>query len=304
MIGKGIFLWMVPYTLKGDPQAIADWLHVNGFERVDIKVCEGPKAFAFQHTNRLVFPWHDTWGENVDQKLIDAIRARGIKIYGWGAPYGYDPVGEANIAATQIQRFGLDGYILDVESEYERSPSPVASAYTICRTMRKLVPNLDLWFCGYPFWHSPTGSAWHPKAIHSTFMELCDGGMPMAYWEGTTPAQAVSYARKCFAQWREITSKPIAMAGRVYVGDGGTPTPEAMIAFEQVSRELGAVGTSWWAMDYAVDKPQWASALASMQKFNQPVVPPTELKWEDVPSTLKDQMLKRLCNEHGYIKTT
>ena len=258
---KSIFAWQVPSVLKGEPVAYADLLAKAGFESVGFKVGDGA----------------GTYGASVSTELIAALRARKVLVWGWGFLYGVDWKGEARVAAAQVNRLGLDGYIWDVEGQYEKTPNAVQNAYNILAVFKNEVAKATpTAFCSWAYWKNPRlGTAWHPVEVLKAFMDGCDYGMPMQYWQGNQASGAVSYCKGSLTQWRKYTQKPIIPVGRAYNGDGGEVTAEATVAYERAVRDEGCKGISWWVLDQAQPKYHtdlW-NALSLMPKFGNGIRP-------------------------------
>jgi hypothetical protein len=216
------------------------------------------------------------WVECVLPETVRIIKASGLKVYGYGFLYGKDPVGEGHIAISQSLALGLDGYVFDGESRFEEKPNAVGNARVVGSIFRQGCPTLPAIFCGFAMFRSWTGGTWHSEALHRAFMEWCDAGMPMTYWQGEAPSRAIALLNESLRQWQTITNKPILPAGRAYNGDAGIARAEAMIAFDERVHELGLKGESWWSLEHVLklDPSLWA-ALRSMPKFGPIVSPET-----------------------------
>lgn len=259
---KSIFSWNVPGVDGGDPSKFADHVQAAGFEAVYLKMAGGNLVFK---PSLFVYP---TWGENVRQALVEALRSRGIKVIGWQFNYGYDIPGEAAVAISQSKRFNVDGWVFDVESKFEANINAVQNAAALANTYRAALPDMPLAFCSWAQWRHPTTNAlWHNEKMASVFMEKCDVGMPMMYWEGSAPANALWLLKESTRLWRNLTNKPLVPAGRAYTGDGGTISPTAIIEFANAAKANGLKGLSWWVLDSAVkDSAAWG-ALAATPKL-------------------------------------
>ncbi len=247
---KGIFSWQVPAVAKGEPEAFAAVLAEARFETVYLKVAEGPYVYKVRPS------WLSASIENVSQELVNALRARNIAVIGWGFLYGVNAVGEAQIAASQVNRFGLDGYIFDIEKSFEDQPGRVNNARDIMAIFRaRCAEFTPAAFCSWQLFKSWTGGAWHATDYAAAFMEKCDYGMPMVYWwGGNTPERASIHLNESIKQWRGlITDKPLITAGRAYVGDSGDATPESVMSFDAEVRAKGLKGISWWVLDQAIN---------------------------------------------------
>jgi hypothetical protein len=276
-LGKDIFLWNTPLVLGGNPSAIADKLLEGGFQSIILKVADGNR----KHYTRVGV----RWVEAVTRETVRVLQARGLKVFGYGFNYGIDVVGEGHMAVSQTIALQLDGYVFDVEGSFE-TRAGAAGARTLGAIFRAGCPNTPAIFCGFAMFRSWTGGTWHNIEVHKAFMEWCDAGMPMTYWEGSTPTAALRLLNESVRQWLTIAQgKPILPAGRAYIGDGGTATAEAMIAFDERAHELGLKGISWWSLEHALRlSPSIWAALRSMPKFGPVSVetppPAPALTWE------------------------
>ena len=264
MIGKSIFVWGINYPYW-TAEKIAAELAANGYES------------AILHDTSV---WN--WKKPARDRLVQLLHAAGLRVYGCAAVYGNDAVAEGRIAAELCETYKLHGFIFDAESSWDAKPTPDSNAVKLLRKFREGTQAQSGW-CWWARWKSPTtGAEWHPKKVLWAAMEPgygdCDFGVPMAYWWDSAKENAVLLAEQTFKQWREITDKPICIAGRAYDGDGGTATPEACTAFDKRCRELGAQGITWWAMQYAVKIPGVYEAISAVPRFgdeHEPTPEPT-----------------------------
>lgn len=264
LAAKKIFLWNVPAIAGGDPDKIADILTLAGFESVAIKCADGPYRFT---PNRDRFPG---WGENVKPVLVETLRARGLKVIGWGFNYGLDVGGEAAVAVEQIKHLGLDGWDFDAESRFDAQPGAASLAYSLASTVRNGAPDTPLAACGWAFYRNPRNLTipWHPQQVMESFLRVCDAGIPMMYWDGKGAASASTYARASLLQWRGITNKMIIPAGRAYTGDGGTVDAAGIAAFAAELKDLP--GLTWWSLEHAIKMPDVWTALSALPGKNTP----------------------------------
>ncbi len=254
-LSKGIFLWQVPDILQGDPARIAQALCDAGFESVYIKAADANHLFPSDGHPQLSLA------------LVQALHGVGIAAVGWGFCYGIDAMGEADAAIAACNRFGLDGYIWDVESSFDGQPSAIAKAGNMVKRFKAGVGQpTPTAYCGWAhYWDPITGGEWHPATVARAFMEECDFAMPMMYWPGSGGAAA--FLGTSVGEWKQITTKPIVAVGRAYDGDGGKAVPAQMAAFDAAARAAGCGGTSWWYLENAYNKPALWAALKAMNPF-------------------------------------
>jgi len=288
---KSTFLWNVPGIEGGDPVKIAAALQAAGFQSVMVKAANRNAIFR---PNLLGFP---KWmlKENVSVQFVQALHAKGIAVIGWGFNYGVDPDGEGRIAAQQVDRLDLDGWIFDVEGSFDERPSAQSDAGKVIGTFKKtVVKQVPTAFCSWAFFNNPTtGSQWHTKAAANLFMSICDYGMPMMYWQDVNkdtnwvPAtDAADYFYRSLPQWQGF-GKPIIAAGRAYTGDAGTMSAAGITSFAAAA--AGRVpGVTWWGMDWAYKDPTIWAALTATPGGTPVVVPPTPTPTpQPVPLTLE-----------------
>jgi hypothetical protein len=266
---KAIFIWCYWDILGGDVHAIAAALVDAGFEA------------AYVHTND--GPWEGSYGQmqpdgsyvdrvNCTPELVDALRSRGLAVYGWGAPYGTNTTGEISIMVSQTERYNLDGYVIDAEGRWDAQGDVLADTRRIITEYKAACPGKPVAWCWWPMYQSLSGGTWHNKEILRLAMIYADYGMPMAYWNwGDSVARVEAYLNESVRQWKVVTTKPLITAGRAYLDQYGSPTYEAVTAFDRRSRELGVIGITWWDMQHAIRLESTWSALRDTPKFGEEV---------------------------------
>jgi hypothetical protein len=261
-----IFSWNAPAVPNFVDQAKA-----AGVRAVYLKMADGPNIFSPSNT---AFP---NWGENVKEGLVFDLRAANIAVIGWQFCYGFDPLGEARIAAQQCARFGLTEWIFDAESTFDGQPGAATRATQLFNEFKLLAPNVKTAWCWWARYESPvTGAQWHPIDVIRAAMAQADYGMPMMYWAGESAANALDLFAQSAAQWKKITTKPIIPVGRAYTGDGGTISAAAIPLFAAEVRKT-CPGISWWLLDQATaisNAPVMAALKLVGDGWGGVVVPP------------------------------
>lgn len=268
MFDKNIYIWNIEAIFGGDTERIAAELKAAGF------------TSAILHESNLA-----RWITNKRVELVQDLKAVGITPIGGAAVYGYDPIKEGIQAAEICNDYGLSCFVFDAESTWDSQPKADSNAVNLIVTFRQNAPGVKVGWCWWARYKSPiSGSQWHPKSVLWAAMAPgygdADFGLPMAYWWDSAPENALLLLEQTFSQWREVTDKPLVPIGRAYIGDGGTPTPEACTAFYNESVEYGVDGVSWWSMQHAVSLPDIWNALTAIQRQNnggvEPEPPPEE----------------------------
>lgn len=248
---KAIFVWND--AVIGDADKITGRLLEAGFQA------------AYLHCENL-----SGWRTSSRVALAKALQSAGIHAYLSAAVYGRDPAGEGRQAAEIVNDLCLDGAVFDIEAGLlETAADAPSRTRALLQTYAENTarPAACCWWPFYRNWNKPF-NGYHNKLVLQAAMERCEVGIPMAYWSwGDAPDRACLYLDEVFEQWRELTDKPMVPAGRAYIGNGGTATAEAVLAYEARARELGALGISWWSMEHAVKLPEVWDALSQTPGF-------------------------------------
>jgi len=253
--GKGIYLWKVDKIEGGDPVKIAAILNDLQMERVDVKVAES------YHTYKIPY---STWGRNVKPEWLKKFREHFLgEVWGWSFLYGYSPAAEGKRAASEANELELDGYGMDVEGTFERQPNAVDRVKQLMDAFKADAPDIPVTWVSWPLYKSPyTGGSWHNIEVAKKGMEYSRYGSPMVYWPNSGPYWVKFWLENCLKQWSDlITDKPIIPIGRSYNGSGGIAKAEDISYFGKLVRDKGLFGESFWALRYALEKPELKEAI-------------------------------------------
>ena len=274
ILGKGIYLWVVPQILRGDPAKIANLLNELQIERVEIKVAQAQYTYIIPR-------WvHLTWGRNLKPEWLAEFR-RHFKgeVWGWSFNIGYSPAAEGRKAAELVNELGLDGYGMDIEGTFERQPNAADRADQLMTAFRTDAPNIPVMWVSWPLFKSPYGSGgtWHNHQVAKRGMEYCQYGAPMVYWPKSGEYWVRFWLENSLKQWRElVTDKPLIPVGRAYTGDGGIGKAEDIALFDRLVRDKGLLGESWWVLRHAISKPDWKEAIRVIKPW-EPETPPPQV---------------------------
>ena len=253
--GKGMMIWKIPSCEGGNAAKIADVAAASGFSHVLIKIANDVRPYNVDSEgNDLIFP------------VVDAIRAKGIQVWGWHYVYGYDPIGEAKIAISQTRKFALDGYVIDAEAEYKLAGRE-AVARTFMTELRKGLPTKPIALSTYRV------PSYHPTFPYVAFLEKCDLNMPQVYWmQAHNPDFDL---KRSVTEFKAITPyRPIIPTGPAFGESGWAPTDAEVKVFLDTAKQLGLTAANFFSWDYARTKlvPVW-NLIA---KYNWPaaVEPP------------------------------
>jgi ketosteroid isomerase-like protein len=251
-------IWKIPSCESGSASEIARVAKESNLSHVLIKIADGPYTYNTDKTT----------GTDLVPAVVSALKAKGLQVWGWHYVYGYNPTGEAQIAIKRVTELGLDGYVIDAESEYKLSGRDVV-ATTFMTALRKGLPNTPVALCSYRF---PT---YHPQFPWTNFLDKCDYNMPQVYWQAAhNPGDQL---KRCVREFQAITPyRPIMPTGPVYSYGGWTPTMGEMIEFLQTVIALNLSSTNFFAWDYG------RTSLTTLWNTI------AQFPWSDIPSTTTD----------------
>lgn len=226
--GKGFFTWKIPKCENGDAGQIAAHAKAAGLTHMLLKVADGTVIY------------HGTWGDPTDYTtpVVNALRSKGIKVWGWHYIYGDYPTSEANVAIARIRQYNLDGYVLDVEKEY-KDPGKRSAAKQFMATLRAACPDLSIALSSYRF------PSYHPQIPWAEFLERCDINMPQVYWlKSHNPADQLE--RSVSELQAKKPSLPIIPTGAAFREYGWQPTDAEVLEFFNKAKELNLAGVNFW----------------------------------------------------------
>lgn len=263
--GKGVWLWQVERCEGGDAARIAARAAAAGLSHVLVKVCDGS----------------ETRNDKYLGDLAEALRARGLAVWGWGYTRPSSPQSEALTAAAQVQRYGLAGFVIDAESEYQAHLYRTSRARAYVAALRAALPDTPLALSTYRY------PSLHRPFPFGAFLEKCDLQMPQVYWEQAhNPGDQVRRSRR---EWAALGYQPYLPTGSAYGAGKWEATGAEVCEFLTVCRDEGYPGANLWSWDYA-GRPDKAYLWREIERFDWPTPvqpippapvppPPTEWHW-------------------------
>jgi len=226
--GKGFYIWKIRDTENGDANAIADLAHKASLTHVLIKIADGSNSYNIDSAS----------GVDLISAVAKALRARAIQVWGWHYVYGYDPVGEANIAIQRIHQLGLDGYVIDAEAEYKQPGKDVAASRFMSQ-LRASLPDFPIGLSSYRY------PSYHPQLPWKQFLEKCDFNMPQVYWVlNHNPGEQL---RRSLQEFQTLVpSRPVIPTGAAFREHGWEPTAEDEAEFMRTAQELHLNAVNFW----------------------------------------------------------
>jgi hypothetical protein len=228
--GKGFMIWKVRDCEGGSPSLIKNAALSAGLQNVLIKIADGASSYNIVN--------------GVDQaaSVVQTLKANNIEVWGWHYIYGSDPAGEAAIAIKRVKDLGLDGYIIDAESQFEASGMS-AKASTFMTKLRAGLPNKPVALSSFRF---PT---YHSTFPWSQFLSKCDFNMPQVYWQDAhNPEDQLRRTVKEFANLSP--SLPVIPTGPVYKYGDWQPTNQDTVEFMNTAQTLKLASVNFFTWDY------------------------------------------------------
>jgi len=229
--GKGMTIWKILSCMGGDPAKIANAAKAAGFSFVVIKIADAGAAYNFDKVNN----------KDLIPPVVEALRSKGIHVWGWQYVYGYDPMAEARIASSQMKKYGMEGFLIDAEQEYKLE-GRAAVARTYMTELRKEMPSTPFGLLSYR-WPS-----YHPTFPWTAFLEKCDFSMPQVYWMLSHNPQ--TQLQRCVDEYAKLTPNlPVIPMGPAYSEGGWTPSATEITWFMQKCQTLKLDAVNFFSWD-------------------------------------------------------
>lgn len=260
--GKSMMIWKVSRCEGGNPQAIASAAQAAGLSCVLLKIADGPKPYNIDGT-----PARDQL-----PALVEALRAKGLQVWGWHYVYGYNPQAEAQVAIQRMRELALDGYVINAEAEYKQTGKKQA-AKTFMDLVRPALANTPIALTSYR-WPS-----YHPQLPWREFLEKCDLNMPQVYWQSAHNPD--SQLRRTLREFQALVPyRPIIPIGPMYKYGSWEPTPADISEFMETAEALNLAGVCFFEWYYArtILSPLWNTLSAyTWSPSLQPIDFPAQL---------------------------
>jgi hypothetical protein len=233
--GKGFFIWRILNCEGGDANAIANKAEAARLTHVLIKIADTRYPFGYDRNNNDLVP-----------AVSQALKNRGMQVWGWHYVKGSDPAGEARVAIARTRELQLDGYVIDAEHEYKWRGKD-AAARLFMTELRQALPNHPIALSSYRF---PT---YHRELPWAAFLEKCDFNMPQVYWEQAhNPGAQLERSVGEFADTRLVGhARPVIPTGSAYGAGGWVATAEDQRRFYQKALELSLSAANTYSWDWS-----------------------------------------------------
>lgn len=220
----GAWIWYVELTGMDTHTEVADSLASVGIKRVYTKVADGTVDSVW-------------WTEIVDRSIITAYHEHDMEIWAWS--YNYPENDEAQAEALYLAaKTGYDGYVIDVESQFDGKAEPLSSLFVAFYNARQraiadgyITDDFKI-YC----------STWGNPADHNFRLDLIDsfvdGYMPQTYveiWSGGTLLDDLEY-------WIEVGTEEYRALGATKPIHHMTATESNLMTGDELNRFMKIAG--------------------------------------------------------------
>lgn len=159
---QGVWIWVLEDIRK-------DYLE-------QLKTCRAKRVYlkVFDGRSKPMF-----WDFQCNKNIINDFNKNEIQVYGWGYHYGTPDIAKQVDAVQQALDCGLDGYVVDMESEVEDT----ATHDNVDKLLAALKPVVPAGGFGYTSFGHPE---FHPNIPWKIFDKYCELAMPQIYFEKFT----------------------------------------------------------------------------------------------------------------------
>ncbi|MBU0511949.1 MAG: nuclear transport factor 2 family protein [Chloroflexi bacterium] len=229
--GKGFFIWKIKNCESGNANKIAIEAKAAGLSHVLIKIANG------------IYTYNYDWDKKIDlvPPVAQAMRNMGIQVWGWHYVYGDNPVSEARIAIKRVQELGLDGYVIDAESQYKQSGKKTAAKQFMRELKGGLGNSAPIALSSYRY------PSLHPIPWDE-FLEKCDYNMPQVYWiHSHNPGAQLAQTLREFDSPKIKYHPPIIPVGAAFREHGWESTAHESVEFLETARALNLSAANFWS---------------------------------------------------------
>lgn len=303
MKGKSIYGWNAKDIYNGNTDAIGMSQHAvdQGYTALLIKVADGT-------ANHNVQPIFGT--DNILGPITDAFHLAGREVWGWQFCYGGIPEGEAIKAVERITKFGMDGFVIDAEGQFEIDNVDTRVHLYLDKLAALMPPEIPI---GLTTFRYPNVHPKFPWEIYMKWSRL-KFYMPQVYWPlAHNPGDQLRESLKQYREWETkfgVEPKPFYPIGAAFSQKFNDipwqPSIGEMQEFHATVLELGLEVESWWCWDHSI-RLGYEPTLKSFT-FPIPEPPPDDLqariaKLEQTISELQSKVavLENVSTDTGIV---
>jgi hypothetical protein len=224
----GAWLWYIEISGFGTHEKLADSLQMVGVKRIYVKVADGK-------------PNPSVWPELLDREVVEAYRSRGLEVWAWSYNYPGNETDQAK-ALSLAAETGYEGFVVDVETEFDNKPQALLNLFQAFATERdkvRTVPSKASFNLYITTWGNPGDHKFHFRDIDA----YIDGYKPQTYienWGGIYYTNSAYWIQYGTDEYRMLgATKPVH---HIVSTEKGIITPEKINEFFNIS---GAESSVW-----------------------------------------------------------
>jgi hypothetical protein len=227
----GAWLWYIEITGFNTHAALADTLSTLGVKRIYVKVADGKVNTAL-------------WPELTDKELVKAYKNKGLEVWAWSYNYPENESEQAN-ALYLAASTGYQGYVIDVETEFDNKPQAAHALFSAFRTQKNAALSENLITTEFGLYCTTWGNPedhFFPVADIDPFV---DAFMPQTYVENW----GNSYISN-LAYWIEAGNDEFRRAGATKALHHIVSTEKDIISSEKINEffEVSGPESSIWVI--------------------------------------------------------
>ncbi|MFN2305232.1 MAG: nuclear transport factor 2 family protein, partial [Anaerolineales bacterium] len=229
LTGKGYYIWIAKQCEQGDPDRIAALAREANLSHVLIKIADGTFPYNVDLDN----------GFDYARPIVRRLQQQNIQVWGWQYVYGDYPDQEAEIAIARSLELGVNGFVVNAESQYKSiSKAPAASRYM--NILRNNLGSMPIALSSYRY------PSYHAQFPWQNFLDRCDYNMPQVYWMQThnNAGQQLQRSVNEFMNLRPF--RPIIPTGATFKEHGWVPYASEVVEFMQTAKKLNLSAINFW----------------------------------------------------------
>jgi len=218
----GAWLWYIEISGFDTHQSLADSLKSLGVKRIYIKVADGRPNPAI-------------WPELKDKNVVQAYASRGLEVWAWSYNYPGNEKEQAEALKTAAET-GYQGFVVDVESEFDNKPQDLLRLFKEFSAQRDYVRTTIAGKDKFALYCTTWGNPGDHKYSFQDIDPYLDGYKPQTYienWGGIYYTNAAYWIQYGTDEYKSLgATKPVH---HIVSTEKGIITPEKIEEFFRIS---------------------------------------------------------------------
>ncbi len=225
----GVWLWFIEQTGFSTHEQLANNLAALGVQRIYVKVADG-------RVNT------DRWPELIDTNLVQAYKDQGLEVWAWSYNYPLNDSLQAEALYRAVET-GYDGFVVDVESEFDGNPLALYNLFFAFNRARDRAIRDEIAVDSFDLYCTTWGNPRDHNFSISVINPFVTGFMPQTYvelWSFADLDEITFWVDEGTKEYRELgATRPIHHI---------TTTQEGLMTSDHIDEFIAASGpeTSIW----------------------------------------------------------